>query len=563
MAQKTKKKLITLWVSRVEELIALIQSIKPKLANIGLRVNDSKCVLTCFSDLRSDQLQAWQNTNIPINSNSTCMLGAAVARDAQCLSDCLQSENNEWSSRRAALYRRLPLLSVQNRMYVLRHMHSSSINHQLACLPPQATATHAKVHDQLMIDAAVEALCLDSPVSPIIVHQLMLPLSKGGFGLLSATVAAAPAYLSAVFNSITHATPFSDWSDGSVPLPADTQLHSFIQHAIDDTRSTSHKPVQSIVLTSAPFNNQSDTDILPTAASDFVPFYRSKRLASIQASLTLRTSNLIYNALVNEVLNRSASLSKDSELGRLQSILADESHRWLTVTPHDRSLRLTNVEYQTCAKYRLGAHITGIHDLNECPCCRKHQAFMTDPWHYLSCPSLISTEGTARHNHISLQLKHTALNGGCYARYEPRDLSQDDRKRPDVELFTLPVNTLIDVVVSNSIAPSHVQSAKSKPLAVADQAAKKKHKKYQALAEYQNADFRPFACEALGGMSRSAKQVIGLIADITSNNCSWLSRRTVINDLSDAIAIHIQRGNAAMVRTGELQRRIASHHLSQ
>ena len=122
------------------------------------------------------------------------------------LADCLQSEDNEWSSRRVALYRRLPLLSVQNRMYVLRHMHSSSINHQLACLPPAATADHAKKHDQLMIDAAVDALALDTPVSPRIIHQLTLPLSKGGFGLLSAATAAAPA-LSAVVNSITHAAP--------------------------------------------------------------------------------------------------------------------------------------------------------------------------------------------------------------------------------------------------------------------------------------------------------------------------------------------------------------------
>jgi hypothetical protein len=442
-------------------------------------------------------------------------------------------------------------------------MHFSSINHQLSCLPPQATLDHARTHDQLMIEAAKDALALDSPVDPKILHQLTLPLSKGGFGLLSASVASAPAYLSAVFSSVTHAAPFTVWSDGSVPIPENTQIHTFIQHAIDETRQASHQIVQSIVSTSAAFNNQSDADVLPTSASNFVSFYRSKRLASIQASLTLRTSNHIYNALVTDVLNRDASVSKDCEMGRLQSILADESHRWLTVTPHDRSLRLNDVEYQTCAKYRLGARITGIQDVNTCPCCKKRQAFVTDPWHYLSCSSLISTQGTARHNNISLQLKHAALSGGCYARYEPRDLSKDDHKRPDVELFTLPAPTLIDVVVSNSIAPSHAQSARIQPLAVADKAAKKKNKKYQALAEYQNADFHPFACEALGGMSRSAKKVISLIADITTNNCSWLSRRTVINELSDVVAIHIQRGNAAMVRAGEVQRRIASRHLSQ
>jgi hypothetical protein len=99
-------------------------------------------------------------------------------------------------------------------------------------------------------------------------------------------------------------------------------------------------------------------------------------------------------------------------------------------------------------------------------------------------------EGTARHNSISLFLKTSAL-GGCFARYEPRDLSKDDHKRPDVELFTLPALKIIDVVVSNSVAPSHAPSAKTNPLAVADQAAKKKNKKYQTMAEYQQARVYP------------------------------------------------------------------------
>lgn len=112
---------------------------------------------------------------------------------------------------------------------------------------------------------------------------------------------------------------------------------------------------------------------------------------------------------------------------------------------------------------------------------RKHQAFTDDPWHYLSCPNLISNEGTARHSNISLYLKTSALNCGCFARSEPRDLSKDDHKRPDVELFTLPTSTLIDVVVCNSVAPSHAPSTRTKPLAVADQAARKKNKKYQTM----------------------------------------------------------------------------------
>lgn len=65
------------------------------------------------------------------------------------------------------------------------------------------------------------------------------------------------------------------------------------------------------------------------------------------------------------------------------------------------------------------------------------------------------------------------------------DLPQDDHNQPDVELFNLRAPTGIDVV-SNSIAPSHDQPAKTQLLAVAHKAANT-NKKYQAFAEYQNA----------------------------------------------------------------------------
>jgi hypothetical protein len=50
------------------------------------------------------------------------------------------------------------------------------------------------------------------------------------------------------------------------------------------------------------------------------------------------------------------------------------------------------------------------------------------------------------------------------------------------------------------------------------------------MAGYQQAKFYLFACEALGGISGSAKQVI--IANVTTNSCTWLSRKAVINHKS-------------------------------
>ena len=167
--------------------------------------------------------------------------------------------------------------------------------------------------------------------------------------------------------------------------------------------------------------------------------------------------------------------------------------------------------------------------------------------------------GTVRHNSIALCIKQFALNAGCNARHEPANLDENDRKRPDLELFTLPDPTLVDVVVSNSVAPTHLDSAKKNPLAAADKATKFKHKKYKAMTEYQRSKFHAFACEALGGISPDAMRVVNILTAVTITNCPWLPRSEVMDDILNHIAINIQRGNAAMIREGELKRRFATH----
>ena len=53
-----------------------------------------------------------------------------------------------------------------------------------------------------------------------------------------------------------------------------------------------------------------------------------------------------------------------------------------------------------------------------------------------------------------------------------------------------------------------------------------------------------------------------IIADVTINNCTWLSRKAVMDEIFEGVAIKIQRGNAAMVHAGQLQHRIATRYLS-
>ena len=156
-----------------------------------------------------------------------------------------------------------------------------------------------------------------------------------------------------------------------------------------------------------------------------------------------------------------------------------------------------------------------------------------------------------RHNAVALALTKYARLAVCD---EPAHLSDVEHKRPDVMLCTLPKPTLLDVVISHPSAPSHQASAKRSALRVAEEATKRKHKKYAGLVQLQDAIFYAFACETYGGLSLEARQVAMQIAQLAQDNGTLQSYSAFIKDMLDEHAVHIQRGNAKMMHAGEISR---------
>ena len=543
------------FVGTPAQLIKVMDKVKECLAPLGLIVNERKSVLTCFGTLDDHTQALWDARGVPINNSTTTMLGALIGKDHDSIEQELDSDTSEWSLRREALYRRLPFLSTQNQMLILRNMNASMINHQLACMPPAATLKQAQKHDNMALNAAVETLGLSAPVDRAVTSQLMLPMSKGGCGILSARMTAAPAYLSAVFTSLSKAAAFATFSDGSTPLVVNSPLYSSIQFALDDAKSAHQIVSNDITGDNAPVDMSIDSDILPDSASTIVRFFNTHQINPIQATLSKRASNHIFSALEKRARMISDDLRKNFHLARLQSVQAEGSSRWMQVTPRERHLRLTDDEYRWATKLRLGVPVSAVADSDRCTGCNKSGAFGRDSWHYLSCSQFISRFGTMRHNAVALAITRYARLAGCDARHEPTRLSEDDEKRPDVEFCTLPKSTLIDVVISHPTAPSHQAAAKKGPLSVADEATKRKHKKYATMAQFQNATFNAFSCETYGGLSEEARKVVAQIADIAIDNGALQSRLSIINELLDEVAVHIQRGNAKMMHAGEVSRR--------
>ena len=74
-----------------------------------------------------------------------------------------------------------------------------------------------------------------------------------------------------------------------------------------------------------------------------------------------------------------------------------------------------------------------------------------------------------------------------------------------------------------------------------------KSKKYDALAAAEKAVFVPFAVEVFGGMGKKASELISLLTKQSAALCHSWAPWEVTYGIRHAVAISIQRGNAAIV----------------
>lgn len=187
---------------------------------------------------------------------------------------------------------------------------------------------------------------------------------------------------------------------------------------------------------------------------------------------------------------------------------------------------------------------------DKCASCGNPDALKRDPWHHLSCNGHKRHELTLRHDTVVQAIYHHAHYAGAAVTREPAGLSSEDRQRPDLHIVIAPRSILTDVVVSHPSAPSHVDTARRTPLAVANQAAAVKQAKYTQVAHTQTADFIPFSVETHGGMAQGAEELIDQLAGACKDHLILPSANQFTNHVRSSIAIAIQRGNALAIQAG-------------
>jgi hypothetical protein len=140
-----------------------------------------------------------------------------------------------------------------------------------------------------------------------------------------------------------------------------------------------------------------------------------------------------------------------------------------------------------------------------------------------------------------------ALTVGAIADKEPRGLHRDDNRRPDLQLFFPGLHVITDVVVSHPLTSGYVSNKYAlRPLGVAKYQQRKKHGKYDILADHHGAQLLPFAAETLGGLSPDAQRLLSVIASSGEEHLSLWAKESISRHLQDTVAIAIQRSTVML-----------------
>jgi hypothetical protein len=195
-----------------------------------------------------------------------------------------------------------------------------------------------------------------------------------------------------------------------------------------------------------------------------------------------------------------------------------------------------------------------------------NKSISNDPWHCLSCVQVRKNEINLRHDAVNKVIQLYAQYANAIVQHEPSGLSDESSQiRPDCRIILDSLTLLVDVTIVHPTARGKLENEKEvermcqKSLITASDAAQSKRNKYRSMASYQGAQFIPFAIETYGGMEKSVMELLKEIGTFAVDHESAWGRKEIINNCLQAMAIAVQRGNAAAAITGSLTYRTGGH----
>ena len=427
-------------------------------------------------------------------------------------------------------------------MMILTKCGVAKLSYLLRCTPPPCMRDQAVAMDKQVLGTAAHLLDLTNHQRQKlrVTKQLQAPWRHGGYGLTSAVDSAQTAYYSSVLScsSMPHiqqelqswSAPASDQT--SSDSRQSSMLHQHIDQCISGIRATIAGPDSELIR----------SDLVPSSASEIIPHYQqhAKVKPFVQQEVTAIAHKLQRQAALTEAERQGDQATQ----ARLLAVSAPGASVWLDTAPTTPALSLTNTQYQISSKIRLG--LPPLPLPSDCASCHTEDACAADPLHPLVCAAQTGRLVTTRHHQTVDALYVSAIHAGGIAIKEPRDLSdKGDQLRPDIQLMLNGKQYLVDVTIRHPVCQTNIQRGSAvRQLAAARHAEKEKKAKYADMAKTQQASFVPFAVETHGGLGKSARKLMSLIASVAEDRQQGMTKEEMRKELRGAVAIAVQKGNA-------------------
>ena len=259
--------------------------------------------------------------------------------------------------------------------------------------------------------------------------------------------------------------------------------------------------------------------------------------------LTTVATNSLFSARVSQLQGVGGA---ERELARLPGGKARYAARWKTVRPTETAYRLSDEFYRYSARRDLGLPPTRDRVLqHRCGSCR-----MGILCGWLSRTAMHSQQRLHKLRHDSIErLLHDIIRDGVGLAYrQQHGLPAADRTIPDLLIYLDNQAFLCDVTVTDTLADGNLAHSKQGPGCLAEKKAEKKERKYSRVAREMRAVHLPFAVETMGGLSKSALQLVREIHHSASTHCTWRNADAIGSHLLDCVAIAVQRCTGMALR---------------
>lgn len=368
--------------------------------------------------------------------------------------------------------------------------------------------------------------------------KVRLGLGNGGLGLRSAAETAPAAYVASVIAASAHIV---------AALPPDADISPRLADTLTATslQLRTRMPLGHQAAALLPADNPGQ--LLRQYASEAPPARMQQVLChAIDTHTEERIRARLSAAPPDET--RKAKQARLARLALHISTTAPYASYWLQACGHSRSVQLPDADVGLSVRRLLGLPAVSGPSHAVPASCTCGVSLEGNTWHGMHCNRTRRTVVTRGHDTVGQHLAIAARRAGAHATIEPTDLTWTNNNHPDGEIVMGAELYWYDVTIRDPGAPTHAATGARGQLRCAAAAEQQKNNKYQQMAQASHATFVPVALEATGAVGTSARELLNRVLDWGSLNQTMLTKHELRLTLMFAIAVAIQRRNAAATR---------------